>query len=86
MLGRPENDGTTNVWYTLLRTGHDAGAGRSPLPWNVEFIPLAYDHNKLAREMSVEHLPDEFIETILTGWWTTCLEVLPSKERRRGRW
>ncbi len=123
-LGRPENDGTTNVWYTLLRTGNDARAGRSPLPrecsplspradvWgtdvedetrsqserttlrsrreratlDVEFIPLAYDHQKLAREMIAEHLPDEFIETILTGWWTTCLEVLPSKERRRGRW
>lgn len=86
VLGRPENDGTTNVWYTLLRTGNDAGAGRTPLPLEVEFIPLAYDHNQLVREMSVEHLPDEFIETILTGWWTTCLEVLPSKERRRGRW
>ncbi len=86
VLGRPENDGTTNVWYTLLQTGNDAGAGRSPLPWNVEFVPLAYDHHRLAREMIAEHLPDEFIETILTGWWTTCLEVLPSKERRRGRW
>jgi hypothetical protein len=29
-------------------------------------------------------LPDEFIETIETGWWTTCLEVLPMKERARG--
>lgn len=86
VLGRPENDGATNVWYTLLRTGGDVGAGRSPLPWEVEFVPLAYDHEQLAREMRDEHLPDEFIQTILTGWWTTCLEVLPSKERRRGRW
>lgn len=86
VLGRPENDGTTNVWYSMVRTGNDAGAGRSPLPWKVEFIPLAYDHNQLAREMRAEHLPDEFIQTILTGWWTTCLEVLPSKERRRGQW
>ena len=86
VLGRPENDGTTNVWYTLLRTGSDAGAGRSPLPWEVEFVPIVYDHGQLAREMRDERLPDEFIETILTGWWTTCLEVLPAKERRRGRW
>ncbi|GDY09197.1 phosphodiesterase [Planctomycetia bacterium] len=83
VLGRPENDGTTNVWYTLLRT---VGTGRSPLPWEVEFVPLAYDHERLVREMRDERLPEEFIETILTGWWTTCLEVLPSKERRRGRW
>lgn len=86
VLGRPENDGTTNVWYTLLRTGCDVGEGQSPLPWEVEFVPLVYDHERLAREMRDERLPDEFIETILTGWWTTCLEVLPAKERRRGRW
>ncbi|MFM9960880.1 MAG: metallophosphoesterase family protein [Planctomycetaceae bacterium] len=85
VLGRPENDGTTNVWYTLLRTGSDARAGRSPLLCEVEFVPLAYDHEQLAREMRDERLPDEFIETILTGWWTTCLEVLPAKERRRGQ-
>lgn len=86
VLGRPENDGMTHVWYSLLRTGRDVGAGRSPLPWEVEFVPLVYDHERLADEMRDERLPDEFIQTILTGWWTTCLEVLPSKERRRGRW
>lgn len=86
VLGRPENDGTTNVWYTLLSFGGDARAGRTPLPWEVEFVPLTYDHERFAREMRDERLPDEFIATILTGWWTTCLEVLPSKERRRGRW
>ena len=32
-----------------------------------------------------EHLPEPFVETILTGWWTTCLEVLPARERRRGK-
>jgi hypothetical protein len=30
-------------------------------------------------------LPSEFIETVRTGWWTTCLENLPSRERQRGR-
>lgn len=79
VLGRPENDGRTNVWYTLL--SHDAAHGLQ-----VEFVPLAYDHQRLAREMRDEQLPDEFVETILTGWWTTCLEILPSKERRRGKY
>jgi predicted phosphodiesterase len=79
VLGRPENDGQTHVWYTLLeqRVGGTC---------NVEFIPLAYDYERLAREMADEKLPQEFVETILTGWWTTCLEILPSKERRRGKW
>ncbi|MBM79208.1 MAG: metallophosphoesterase [Planctomycetaceae bacterium] len=80
VLGRPENDGRTNVWYTLLRTGDDAPSG----PYEIEFVPLVYDHERLAREMAGEKLPEEFIETIMSGWWSTCLEVLPSKERRAG--
>jgi hypothetical protein len=35
--------------------------------------------------MAEEKLPREFIETVLTGWWTTCLEILPGKERVRGK-
>ena len=78
VLGRPENDGATHVWYTLL------GYGATGL--EVEFVPVAYDHQALAKQMRAEDLPAEFVETILTGWWTTCLEILPSKERRRGRY
>ncbi len=77
VLGRPENDGNTNVWYTLL-TLENGNCG-------VEFIPLEYDFRRLAREMREESLPEEFIVTILSGWWTTCLEVLPGRERRNGR-
>jgi predicted phosphodiesterase len=79
VLGRPENDGRTNVWYTLLTAGRDREI-------NVEFIPVLYDHERLAAEMRDERLPEEFIATILSGWWTTCLELLPAKERRRGRY
>ena len=77
VLGRPENNGCTNVWYTFLTVSSRAV--------NVEFVPVEYDHRRLAREMSAESLPMEFIETIETGWWTTCLEVLPARERRKGR-
>ena len=28
---------------------------------------------------------EEFVETILTGWWTTCLEILPARERAASR-
>ena len=51
----------------------------------VEFLPIEYHHGALASEMRAERLPEEFIETIETGWWTTCLEVLPAKERAAGR-
>ena len=49
------------------------------------FVPVDYDHARLAREMRSEGLPKEFVETIETGWWTTCLEILPAKERARGK-
>jgi len=75
VIGRPENDGSVVVWYTLLTAGDEL---------DVEFIPLAYDHERLAEEMRQERLPKEFVETVTSGWWTTCLEVLPSKERLRG--
>jgi hypothetical protein len=77
VIGRPANDGRTNVWYTML-TVRDGGA-------DVDFVPVDYDHASLAREMREEHLPPEFIETIETGWWTTCLEILPAKERAASR-
>ena len=79
VLGRPENDGRTCVWYTLLEYSPERGL-------KIDFVPLEYDHQRLAREMRDEGLPDEFIQTTLTGWWTTCLEVLPAKESKRGRY
>ena len=78
VIGRPANDGQTNVWYTLLEEQPGGGV-------TVEFVPLRYDHEQLAAEMRAEDLPQEFVETIETGWWTTCLEVLPARERARGR-
>ena len=77
VIGRPANDGRTNVWYAMLSVRDRA--------LDVEFVPVDYDHALLAGEMRAEKLPDEFIETIETGWWTTCLEVLPAKERAAGR-
>lgn len=77
VIGRPANDGRTNVWFTIVEVrGSEV---------SVEFVPVAYDHDRLAAEMRAEHLPEEFVETVLTGWWTTCLEILPVKERAAGR-
>lgn len=80
VIGRPENDGKTVVWYALLT----AGSANSDLM--VEFVPVDYEHERLVREMETEGLPVEFIETIRTGWWTTCLEILPAKERARSKY
>ncbi|MEM6794774.1 MAG: metallophosphoesterase family protein [Acidobacteriota bacterium] len=79
VIGRPANDGTTHVWYAMLEEAPDAEL-------SVELVPLRYDHQGLAREMRREGLPEEFVETILTGWWTTCLEILPARERASSRY
>jgi predicted phosphodiesterase len=76
-VGRPANDGRTEVWYALL----EVRDGRLVQ----EFVPVSYDWPRLAGEMRAEGLPPEFVETIETGWWTTCLEILPSRERSAGR-
>ncbi len=78
-LGRPENDGSTDVWYSLLE--YSAADG-----FRAEFVPVTYNYERLAQEMREQSLPEEFVETILTGWWTTCLEILPAMERRRGKY
>ncbi len=77
VIGRPANDGTTDVWYATIEAGTEG--------IDVRLQPLAYDHQTLAREMRAKRLPEEFVETILTGWWTTCLEILPAKERAASR-
>jgi predicted phosphodiesterase len=76
VIGRPENDGKTHVWFSIVHFVPEL---------RVEFVALEYDFQRLANEMKEEKLPDEFIETVLTGWWTTCLEILPGKERARGK-
>lgn len=82
VLGRPANDGRREVWYARLAAAERAGAPAV----DVELVPLRYDWQALAAEMRRERLPEEFVETIATGWWTTCLEVLPAKERSRSRY
>lgn len=78
VLGKPANDGRHEVRYAIL----DLDGGYA----TAELIPLAYDWQAQARSMRTAGLPDVFVETIETGWWTTCLEVLPPRERSRGRY
>jgi diadenosine tetraphosphatase ApaH/serine/threonine PP2A family protein phosphatase len=75
-IGRPANDGQTYVWYAVLDL-----SGEAP---DATFIPLRYDHERLAYEMRAERIVEPFVETVETGWWTTCLEILPARERAKG--
>ena len=79
-IGRPENDGSTDVGYMTLEAAADLPSGLK-----AEYHRVSYDYAALAKEMKDEGLPEEFIETIETGWWTSCLEIMPGKERARGK-
>lgn len=76
-IGRPDNDGDPAVHYVIL------SASRDSLRSELRRVP--YDHVRLARDMREEGILEAFVDTILTGWWTTCLEVLPARERSRSR-
>jgi calcineurin-like phosphoesterase family protein len=78
-IGRPANDGSHDVWYAVVTERSGGGV-------DAELVAVAYDWRRLAAAMRSEDLAPEFIETIETGWWTTCLEILPPKERARGRY
>jgi uncharacterized Fe-S cluster-containing radical SAM superfamily protein/predicted phosphodiesterase len=76
-VGRPANDGRTETWYAVVDL--DAGAAAA------ELVPVAYDWRAQAASMRAAGLPEAFVETVETGWWTTCLEIVPPRERARGR-
>ena len=75
-VGRPANDGRRETWYAIVDL--EAGEARA------ELIPLTYDWRAHAASMRAAGLPEPFVETVETGWWTTCLEIVPPPERARG--
>ncbi len=77
VLGRPANDGGTHVWYALL----DLDEGEA----HAELVALDYDWAAQARSIRAARLPEAFAQTVETGWWEACLEIVPPAERSRGR-
>jgi pyruvate-formate lyase-activating enzyme/diadenosine tetraphosphatase ApaH/serine/threonine PP2A family protein phosphatase len=76
-IGRPANDGRTEVSYAVIDLADGEIEG-------VELVALHYDWRAQAASMRAAGLPEAFVETIETGWWTTCLEIVPPRERARG--
>ncbi len=76
-IGRPANDGRRVGWYALI----DCRDGEA----RAELVALPYDWRAQAASMRAAGLPEAFVVTVETGWWTTCLEVVPPAERSRGR-
>lgn len=78
VIGRPANDGTTEVCYALVDLDDGSADAR--------ILALRYDWRAQANSMRRAGLPEAFVQTNETGWWTTCLEILPIAERSHGRY
>jgi len=88
VIGRPENDGTPRVWYTLL-TADRASPGElgGPALDPRQVVAERRQRGDPAHRIGNRAEPEDAraAQTVRTGWWTTCLEVLPGRERARGR-
>lgn len=73
VIGMPANDGTTEVWYTILQPSID--------DIEVSFHRLAYDHIQASSLMKKEGLPSQYSQTLSTGIWDNC-DILPEVETR----
>ncbi len=76
VLGRPAHEGRPHVYFAALNWAAGAVA---PTP---QIRPLNYDPKPVVQAMASEGLPLEFQQSLLTGVWTTCAEILPTAERR----
>ena len=78
VIGRPANDGRHP------RLVRDAGGARGRARTS-SWCRSSTTTRGWPPRCGAEGLPEEFVETILTGWWTTCLEILPARERAASR-
>jgi pyruvate-formate lyase-activating enzyme len=78
VIGKPANDGRAETCYAIL----DLDGGET----TAELVALPYDHAAQAAAMRAAGMAEELAETIETGYWTTCIEILPPAERSRGRY
>ncbi|MEL6161434.1 MAG: metallophosphoesterase [Cyanobacteria bacterium J06623_5] len=76
VLGRPANTGNPAVTYGLLSWPDLVSAPKPHLQ------SMTYDVSATVSAMRREGLPEAFIESLETGIWTTCAEILPTAERR----
>lgn len=74
VIGMPANDGTTDTWFMILDKSEDEDIAYS-------FHRLQYDYLTAAGLMEVNHLPNEYAQTLKTGYWDNC-EILPEEEKR----
>ncbi|HEX9701815.1 MAG TPA: metallophosphoesterase family protein [Rhodospirillales bacterium] len=74
VVGMPANDGTPNVWFSILTAGADG--------ISVALNPLTYDHAAAARALRAVSPNLPYALTLENGLWPN-MDVLPAAERAR---
>lgn len=73
VLGRPAHEGLKRVFY--------AGAELKNGELHFSLVPMDYDPTEVISAMRSEGLPEEFVQSLLIGEWTTCAAILPPEEK-----
>lgn len=71
VVGIPANDGTSRVWYSLIRKTEDG--------ISFEHKALTYSVKKAQDKMKACGLPKEYQQTLITGLWPS-IDILPKIE------
>lgn len=73
VIGMPANDGTTDVWYGIVRSDDEGGVSLST-------HRLGYDHRAAAAALRRSGHANGYARTLVTGLWPS-LDILPEAER-----
>lgn len=73
VLGRPAHEGLKRVFYATAEMKNNE--------LSFSLVPLEYDPTEVIAAMRSEGLPEEFVQSLLIGEWTTCAAILPPGER-----
>ncbi len=69
VLGRPAHENSSRVFYGIVSRELKA-----------QLCPMDYDYTSVLKDMEEEGLPVEFQESLQSGQWTTCSNILPPEE------
>ncbi len=73
VIGLPANDGTSRVWYAVLRAGQNG--------LEIEHRPLAYDQAAAATAIRAADLPVAYAKALEDGLWPDD-DVMPEADRQ----
>lgn len=75
VIGMPANDGTSRVWYGLIKI-----VDKNCIQCSVHY--LDYNFKEASNLMKLKKLPESYAQTLVTGIWDNC-DILPEIETKQ---